>query len=184
MRIHERHRDFGLLDRVHRLTVKPATDEDILSVHTDRWLKRLKELASTKLRDLNSQKDAYDSVYFHPESLQSAAMAAGGVIQAVDAVLSGVCSSAVCVVRPPGHHADEALPAGFCLLNNAAIAAAHAIQRQGVNRILLLDWDVHHGNGTQRITYKDNKILYMSIHRYDNGSFFPNSKDADYDARG
>lgn len=184
MRIHERHRDFGLLDRVHRLTVKPATDEDILSVHTDRWLKRLKELASTKLRDLNSQKDAYDSVYFHPESLQSAAMAAGGVIQAVDAVLSGVCSSAVCVVRPPGHHADEALPAGFCLLNNAAIAAAHAIQRQGVNRILLLDWDVHHGNGTQRITYKDNKILYMSIHRYDNGSFFPNSKDADYDAVG
>ncbi|KAJ0182290.1 hypothetical protein K1T71_001659 [Dendrolimus kikuchii] len=184
MRIHERHRDFGLLERVHHLAVRPANDEEILSVHTERLLKRLKELSTTKLRDLNSQKNAYDSVYFHPESLQSAAIAAGGVIQAVDSVLSGESSSGVCVVRPPGHHADEDVPSGFCLLNNAAIAAHHAIRQHGVNRVIILDWDVHHGNGTQRITYHDERILYISIHRYDNGSFFPHSKDADYTAVG
>ncbi|KAL0850817.1 hypothetical protein ABMA28_006740 [Loxostege sticticalis] len=184
MRIHERHRDFGLLDRLHHLQARPATDEEILAVHTKNHLNRLKELSTTKLRDLNSQKEAFDSVYFHPESLESASVATGCVLQMVDAVLSGVCGSGTCVIRPPGHHADQEIPSGFCLLNNAAAAAAYAIQAHGLKRVLILDWDVHHGNGTQRITYRDNKILYMSIHRYDNGSFFPHSTDADYTAVG
>ncbi|XP_075976743.1 histone deacetylase 6 [Anticarsia gemmatalis] len=183
LRIHERHRDYGLLQRVHELAARRATDEEILAVHTHEHLDRLKELATTKLRDLNSQKNAYDSVYFHPDSLESASTAVGCVLQMVDAVLTGAVRSGVCVVRPPGHHADARAPSGFCLLNNAA-AAARAATVRGLQRVLLLDWDVHHGNGTQRITYDDDKIMYMSIHRYDNGSFFPNSKDADYDAVG
>ncbi|XP_012543899.2 histone deacetylase 6 isoform X1 [Bombyx mori] len=178
MRIHERHRDFGLLERLHRLPGRAASDQEILSVHSDKYLDRLKELASTKLRDLNNQKEEYDSVYFHPESLSSAAVAAGCVLQAVEAVVSGQCGAAACVVRPPGHHAARAAPAGFCLLNNAALAARAA------HRVLLLDWDVHHGNGTQALTYTDDQILYISIHRYDHGSFFPHSKDADYTAVG
>ncbi|XP_026319696.1 histone deacetylase 6 isoform X2 [Hyposmocoma kahamanoa] len=184
MRIHERHRDYGLLDRLHQLTARAATDLELLSVHSEKHLDRLKELASTKLRDLNSQKDAFDSVYFHPDSLESATMASGCVLQAVDAVLSNEAGSGVCVIRPPGHHADEEIPSGFCLLNNAATAAKYAIDSHGLKRVLILDWDVHHGNGTQRITYKDDKILYMSIHRYDNGSFFPHSTDADYNVVG
>ncbi|KAI5645052.1 histone deacetylase domain-containing protein [Phthorimaea operculella] len=145
---------------------------------------RLKELSTTKLRDLNNQKDEYDSVYFHPDSLESATVAAGSVIQMVDAVLSQTAGSGVCVVRPPGHHADEDTPSGFCLLNNAVLAARYAINFHGVKRILLLDWDVHHGNGTQNLTYSDDRILYMSIHRYDDASFFPYSKDADHVAVG
>ncbi|XP_068626172.1 histone deacetylase 6 isoform X1 [Battus philenor] len=184
MRIHERHRDFGLLERVHHLPARAATDQDILAVHTEKHLNRLKELSITKLRDLNSQKEAYDSVYFHPESLESAAVAMGCVLQAVDAVLSNLAGSGVCVVRPPGHHADEETPSGFCLLNNAAAAARYAARAHGLSRVLLVDWDVHHGNGTQRITYNDNKILYISVHRYDNGTFFPQSRDADYNAVG
>ncbi|KPJ10234.1 Histone deacetylase 6 [Papilio machaon] len=135
MRIHERLRDFGLLQRLHPLTARPATDHEILAVHTQKHLDRLKELASTKLRYLNSQKDDYNSVYFHPDTLESAAVAAGCVLQTVDAVLSKVAGAGVCVVRPPGHHADA-------------------------------------------------DILYISIHRYDNGTFFPHSKDADYGAVG
>ncbi|XP_034834916.1 histone deacetylase 6 isoform X3 [Maniola hyperantus] len=184
LRIHERHRDFGLLDRLHQLTARTATDEEILAVHTRKHLDRLKELASTKLRDLNSQKEAYDSIYFHPDTLESAAVAAGCVLQMVDAVLSNVAGSGVCVIRPPGHHADDEIPSGFCLLNNAAIAAKYAIQSHGLQRVLIMDWDVHHGNGTQKITYGDKEILYISIHRYDDGSFFPNSRDADYTAVG
>ncbi|XP_072939655.1 histone deacetylase 6 [Epargyreus clarus] len=184
LRIHERHRDFGLLERVVQVAARQATSEEILAVHTEKHLQKLNELASTKLRDLNNQKEAYDSVYFHPDSLESATVAAGCVLQAVDEVLSGRAGSGVCVVRPPGHHADEELPSGFCLLNNVALAAAHATTTHCLRRVLILDWDVHHGNGTQRITYSDEKILYISIHRYDNGAFFPHSKDADYTAVG
>ncbi|XP_028170950.1 histone deacetylase 6 [Ostrinia furnacalis] len=184
MRIHERHRDFGLLERLHHIQARAATDEEILAVHTRNHLNRLKELSSTKLRDLNSQKEAFDSVYFHPESLESASVAMGCVLQMVDAVLGGTCGAGTCVVRPPGHHADADLPSGFCLLNAAAAAAAYAVQAHGLTRVMILDWDVHHGNGTQRITYRDDKILYVSIHRYDNGSFFPHSTDADYTAVG
>ncbi|KOB70092.1 putative histone deacetylase hda2, partial [Operophtera brumata] len=172
MRIHERHRDFGLLERVHQLIGRPADDSEILTVHTQQHLDRLKELASTKLRALNNQKKSYDSVYFHPDTLE------------IDSVLTRHSNSAVCVVRPPGHHADEDTPSGFCLLNNAAIAANYAIDKHGLKRVLILDWDVHHGNGTQRITYEDNRILYMSLHRYDHGSFFPHSRDADHGAVG
>ncbi|CAH2218593.1 jg13584 [Pararge aegeria aegeria] len=184
LRIHERHRDFGLLERLHQLAARTATDEEILTVHTKKHLDRLKEIASTKLRDLNSQKEAFTSVYFHPDTLESAAVAAGCVLQMVDAVLSSVAGSGVCVIRPPGHHADDEIPSGFCLLNNAAIAAKYAVQSRGLKRVLIVDWDVHHGNGTQRITYGDKEILYISIHRYDNGTFFPNSSDADYTAVG
>ncbi|XP_049882101.1 histone deacetylase 6 isoform X1 [Pectinophora gossypiella] len=180
MRIHERHRDYGLLDRVHHLQARRATDDEILAVHTDKHLNRLKELATTKLRDLNSQKDQYDSVYFHPDSLESAAVAAGCAIQMVDAIFSNMAGAGVCVVRPPGHHADEDAPSGFCLLNNASVAATHALRAHAARRVLLLDWDVHHGNGTQHLTLHDDHILYISIHRYDHGSFFPHSKDADY----
>ncbi|XP_052741818.1 histone deacetylase 6 isoform X1 [Bicyclus anynana] len=184
LRIHERHRDFGLLDRLHILSARSASEEEILAAHTQKHLDRLKELASTKLRDLNSMKEAFDSVYFSPDSLESAAVAAGCVLQMVDAVLSNVAGSGVCVIRPPGHHADEEIPSGFCLLNNAAIAAKYAIQSHGLRRVLIVDWDVHHGNGTQSITYEDKEILYISIHRYDKGTFFPHSTAADYSAVG
>ncbi|XP_026739230.1 histone deacetylase 6 isoform X2 [Trichoplusia ni] len=184
LRIHERHRDFGLLDRLHQLAPRTATDEEILTVHTEKHLNRLKELSTTKLRNLNKQKEEFDSVYFHPDSLESAAVAVGCVLQMVDSVLSNECGSGVCVVRPPGHHADRWSPSGFCLLNAAAAGASHALRARGLARVLLLDWDVHHGNGTQAITYHDNRILYMSIHRYDHGSFFPHSKDADHTAVG
>ncbi|CAG9796344.1 unnamed protein product [Diatraea saccharalis] len=184
MRIHERHRDFGLLSRVHMVPSRLATDEEILAVTSEKHLQRLKELSSTKLRDLHSQKDAFESVYFHPDSLESASMAVGCALQMVDAVLSGAVGAGVCVVRPPGHHAAADAPAGFCLVNTAAAAAAHAVRRHRRARVLLLDWDVHHGDGTQRLTYHTSQILYISLHRYDYGSFFPHSRDADYTAVG
>ncbi|CAK1540301.1 unnamed protein product [Leptosia nina] len=184
MRIHERHMDFGLLDRMHLVTARKATDEDILAVHSEKHLNRLKELSSLKLRELHNEKNIYDSVYFHPDSLESARTAAGCVLQMVDTVLSGTGGSGVCVIRPPGHHANDSTPCGFCLLNNVAIAAEYAVAKCNVRRVLILDWDVHHGNGTQSITYDNDQILYISIHRYDNGAFFPNSKDAEEGAVG
>ncbi|XP_050669840.1 histone deacetylase 6 isoform X1 [Leptidea sinapis] len=184
LRMHERHREFGLLARLHIIQPMPCTDDQILRVHNEEHLKRLKNFSTMKLRDLNQKKESFDSVYFHPDSLESAAMAAGCAVQMVDAVLSGRCGAGVCVVRPPGHHAGATTPCGFCLLNNAVVAATHAVTHHGVRRVLLVDWDVHHGNGTQDLTYDDSRILYLSIHRYDKGAFFPQSRDADVTAVG
>jgi len=88
------------------------------------------------------------------------------------------------VVRPPGHHAEKDTPSGFCLINNVALAASYAVNILGLERVLVLDWDVHHGNGTQHMFYSNKEVLYMSLHRYDNAEFFPQSKDANYDMVG
>ncbi len=92
-------------------------------------------------------------------------MAAGGTLQVLDAVMSGQADSGFALVRPPGHHASATVPMGFCLLNNVAIAARHA-QAQGLDRIMIVDFDVHHGNGTQAIFLEDPTVLYVSTHQW------------------
>ena len=105
-------------------------------------------------------------------------LAAGGVINAVDAVMKNQVDSAFANIRPPGHHASYSNIGGFCYVNNVAIAARHAQQHLGVKRIAIFDWDVHHGNGTQDIFKNDPSVLYISAHRYDNSAFYPFLKDS------
>jgi acetoin utilization deacetylase AcuC-like enzyme len=92
--------------------------------------------------------------------------AAGGVLNAVDAVIKGQAANAFCAVRPPGHHANQNLGMGFCVFNNIAIAARYAQKTHGLDRVLIADWDVHHGNGTQDIFYEDKSVFFMSSHQY------------------
>jgi acetoin utilization deacetylase AcuC-like enzyme len=106
------------------------------------------------------------------ESFQVALAAAGACVSAVEQVLQGNDKTALCLVRPPGHHATQVQSMGFCLFNNVALAADHARRKFGVNRVLIVDWDVHHGNGTQDIFYEDGQITFFSIHRYGQG-FYP-----------
>jgi acetoin utilization deacetylase AcuC-like enzyme len=98
-------------------------------------------------------------------SYEAALHAAGGAIRAVDALLDGASGPAFCALRPPGHHAEPTRAMGFCLFNNVAVAARHALDGHGRERVLILDWDVHHGNGTNDIFYATNEILYASIHQ-------------------
>ena len=100
-----------------------------------------------------------------PRSLEVALMAAGGVLNAVDAVMSRKAANAFCVVRPPGHHARPVQGMGFCIFNNVAIAARYAQRKHGVERVLIVDWDVHHGNGTQDIFYTDGSVFFFSTHQ-------------------
>jgi acetoin utilization deacetylase AcuC-like enzyme len=118
-----------------------------------------------------------------PASFQVALAAAGACVSAVDAVLRGDDNNALCLVRPPGHHATPTRSMGFCLFNNIALAANHALTAHALDRVLIVDWDVHHGNGTQDVFYADPRVLFFSIHRFGYG-FYPGTGDADETGEG
>jgi acetoin utilization deacetylase AcuC-like enzyme len=143
---------------------RPATAEEIDAVHSQTHRQMLQGLAGTRAR---LDPDTATS----ERSWEAAVLAAGASVGAVEAVWTGRMQNAFALVRPPGHHAERAHAMGFCLLNNAAIAAEAAL-RLGARRVLVLDWDVHHGNGTQNIFAARPDVLYMSAHQY---PFYPGS---------
>lgn len=108
-------------------------------------------------------------------------LAVGSTIELVDALMHSRCQNGMAIIRPPGHHAMKAEYNGYCFFNNVAIAAQHALDNCGAQRILIVDWDVHHGQGTQRMFYDDPRVLYFSVHRYEHGMFWPNLRESDYD---
>ena len=153
----------GLLERepiagTERRAPRPATEEELAAVHTP----RLREY----LRGLRGRRESIDpDTATSPDSYDAAVLAAGASVQAVEEVMAGRARSAFALVRPPGHHAEPDRAMGFCLLNNVAIAA-EAARRQGAERVLIFDWDVHHGNGTQAAFWQRRDVLYMSAHQY------------------
>ncbi|XP_068428392.1 histone deacetylase 4 isoform X2 [Clinocottus analis] len=116
-----------------------------------------------------------DTIWNEVHSSGAARLAVGSVVELVFKVASGELKNGFAVVRPPGHHAEESTPMGFCYFNSVAIAAKLLQQRLNVSKVLIVDWDVHHGNGTQQAFYTDPSVLYLSLHRYDDGNFFPGS---------
>jgi acetoin utilization deacetylase AcuC-like enzyme len=136
---------------------RPATHEELARVHPAAHLLRLGQV---KGRSVQLDADTATS----PDSWDAAVLAAGAGIQAVESVLSGEADNAFALVRPPGHHAEPQKAMGFCLLNNAAIAA-EAARARGLERVLVLDWDVHHGNGTQAAFWNRRDVLYQSVHQ-------------------
>ena len=137
-----------------------ASDQQVLSVHTVEHLQRLVDISQMDRSVLIDQ-----DTYALPSSLDVARLAAGAVIRAVDAVCAGDADNAMAIVRPPGHHATPDRQMGFCLLNNVAIGARHAHNTHRLNRVMILDYDVHHGNGTQDIFYSDSAVMFLSIHQ-------------------
>lgn len=149
-----------LLKRFARLLAVDADDASLLAVHRDDYLRRLARIAQG-----HSQVMFGSDTYVLPVSYEIARLAAGAVMRAVDAVMTGEADNGLAAIRPPGHHACPGVGMGFCLLNNVAIAARHAQARYGLDRVLIIDYDVHHGNGTQDIFYADPTVLYVSIHQ-------------------
>jgi acetoin utilization deacetylase AcuC-like enzyme len=146
----------GLLDRLERIAVRPADRAALAAVHDPAYLDGL---AGRGERYLDGD------TYVSAGSWKAALAAAGAACAALDACRAGLISRAFCAVRPPGHHAEPARGMGFCLVNNAAVAARHA-QRIGYARVLVADFDVHHGNGTQAAFYEDDTVFYFSTHEY------------------
>lgn len=146
---------------------RAATREQLGRVHTTSYLEDIYGLAGQ-----NAWLDA-DTTAVSPGSIEAAEVAAGTAIAAVEAVASGDVSSAFALVRPPGHHAEPVRARGFCLFNNVAVAAAHAQAALGLQKVLIIDWDAHHGNGTQDIFWADPDTLFFDIHRA--APFYPGS---------
>jgi acetoin utilization deacetylase AcuC-like enzyme len=156
----------GISRRNPMRAVRPATDEELLRVHSPGHLAAVNSFAATGGGQI--EVDTWVST----GSPLAARLAAGAVVDAVGSVVEGPDRRAFCAVRPPGHHARPDEPMGFCLFGSVAVAAADAVARLGLSRVLIVDWDVHHGNGTQEMFYDDPNVAFLSLHR---SPFYPGS---------
>nr|XP_022296454.1 histone deacetylase 6-like isoform X1 [Crassostrea virginica]XP_022296456.1 histone deacetylase 6-like isoform X1 [Crassostrea virginica]XP_022296457.1 histone deacetylase 6-like isoform X1 [Crassostrea virginica] len=177
----ERCKQYGLLDRCAKIQSREATDEEILTLHNPDHLKILKMSESMSKEEMETLSQKYDYLYFHKDILRNSRLALGATLNMVDEVLNGKVRNGFAIVRPPGHHAMYNEFNGYCLLNNVALGAKRALDQHGLERVLIIDWDVHHGQGIQYFFYDDPRVMYFSIHKYLDGEEWPYLRESDYD---
>lgn len=153
--------DAGVLDQMPRIASRSATEDEIALCHTREYMRVVEQDIARGAHDLSTGDTAISA-----KSLDVASRAVGGVLNAIDMIMTNGTRRAFCAVRPPGHHATPDRGMGFCIYNNVAIAARHAQRQHGVERVLIADWDVHHGNGTQDIFYEDGSVFFFSTHQH------------------
>ncbi|KAF1390992.1 hypothetical protein PFLUV_G00063900 [Perca fluviatilis] len=168
-----------LLSHCIRVEPREAAEEDLLLAHSKDHVGLMKSTQAMTESELQTLSENYDSVYLHPESFQVSLMAVGSVLQLVDQVMTSELRNGFAVIRPPGHHAQSNMANGYSIFNNVAIAARYAQKRHSVHRVLIVDWDVHHGQGIQYLFQEDPSVLYFSVHRYEHGSFWPHLSESD-----
>ncbi|WVR03811.1 hypothetical protein IAU60_000807 [Kwoniella sp. DSM 27419] len=176
-RIFGRLAEQGLIKRMKRLEFGQVTAEQVMLVHSEEVWDKVQGTEDMSDEDIQLSKHYYEqlSLYVCRETAHCARLSCGGVIQACMSVCKGEVRNAFAIVRPPGHHAEPDEHMGFCFFNNVAVAAKE-VRRLGLaKKVLILDWDVHHGNGTQRAFWDDPNVLYISLHRHDGGKFYPTS---------
>lgn len=151
----------GMVKRLTPIPSRAATDDEIAACHTRRYIEVARRDIASGVRNLSTGDTAVSR-----RSFDVAVKAAGGAMNAVDAVVTGKAKNAFCLLRPPGHHATPDKGMGFCVFNNVAVAARHAQRKHGLERVLIADWDVHHGNGTQDVFYADGSVMFFSTHQH------------------
>jgi acetoin utilization deacetylase AcuC-like enzyme len=157
--IHNALKDADLLELLVLLRPDYAPLEWVERLHTPDYIKRFKEACEQGRQIFMSQ-----DCGICPDSYRTALLAVGGVMLAVEAVMEGRVDNAFCAVRPPGHHAERDRAMGFCFFNNVALGAVYALEHFGLERVAIIDWDVHHGNGTQHLFEEDPRVFYVSMH--------------------
>jgi acetoin utilization deacetylase AcuC-like enzyme len=159
--LHDGLKDANLLDSLHSLTPQKAELEWVELVHRKEYVEIVKRDAENGAKVLST-----GHTLLSKDSYNVALWAVGGVLSACNAVMEGRARNAFCAVRPPGHHAGRDKGMGFCIFNNAAVAARYVQKKYGLEKVLIVDWDVHHGNGTQEIFYEDGSVFYFSTHQW------------------
>jgi len=169
----------GLADRCHRVESREATRKELEWLHDHDHLNKMEASTTMERHELNELEVHYDikDIYLCPETQKAALLAAGSALQVVESILTGESRSGVAVIRPPGHHAEGDKAYGFCIYNNTATAAKYAIEAHGLERVLIVDWDIHHGNGIQKMFLDDPRVLYVSLHRLDTFPWIVESMD-------
>ena len=180
----------GLTENMYKVDGEPITDENLSLCHDSEYLKefekvvgvddRIEEDIKPLERNINISHFMADT-YENKWTQQWARLSAGWVIETVDALYTDMIKSAFCIIRPPGHHAHSFTASGFWFFNNIGLAARYAQKKYGVKKIWIFDWDVHFGDGTSQIFIEDPSVLYISPHRYQEGSFYPNKKEGGED---
>lgn len=153
----------GLMTDTNLIPPRFASKNELLLCHTSEYIDKVEKETSALAPHELSQLSTGD-VIICKNSFEVAKLAAGGVLSAIDQVMEGKYSNVFCIVRPPGHHASASIGMGFCIFNNIAIGACYALQKWGLKRVVIIDWDVHHGNGTQDIVENNPSIFYFSTH--------------------
>jgi acetoin utilization deacetylase AcuC-like enzyme len=159
----------GLLATMTRLQPEMCESDQLLSCHGGHYVAIVQQDVGRLAPELST-----GDTTVCPESFDIAKLAVGGVLRAVDSVCTGEVSNVFCAVRPPGHHATATRGMGFCVFNNIALGARHAQKKHGIGKVLIVDWDVHHGNGTQDIFYDDESVFFFSTHQW---PWYPGSGD-------
>lgn len=159
-----------LSEETVELKAREASREELLLVHTPEYVDRILSLNPRGLIMLDAD------TAFSEHTKSAALKASGGTLEAVDRVVAGDLSKAFCAVRPPGHHAEAGKAMGFCIFNNVALGAAYALTKEDIHKVAIIDWDLHHGNGTQHIFYERDDVLYISLHQY---PYYPGSGSTD-----
>lgn len=177
----------GCVQRMVRIPAREALRSEVELVHEPQmWdqFEALVRMPPDELRDYSADLEVRASLYLNAYSTVCARLACGSVIDMCAAVTKGRVRNGLAVVRPPGHHAEPGCGTGFCLYNNVSVATRCMLREGSASRVLILDWDVHHGNGTQRAFWDDPNVLYISLHRYDEGTFYPGGTFGNYDQVG
>lgn len=174
-----------MTERCERISARPATVAEVLLKHTQQHYDLLAATAGhADEQHLEEFSSRYDAIYVHPTTFELSLLAVGATCELLDAICGGRVQNGMAIIRPPGHHAMKAEFNGYCFFNNVAVAAQRALDRGDARRILIVDWDVHHGQATQRAFYDDPRVLYVSVHRYEHGTFWPNLRESNYDCVG
>jgi len=160
----------GIGDCGVKISPRLASRDELLLVHTPEYVDRILNLKIADRITLEMETVA------SADTPKASLMAVGGVLAAIDQAIDGNLSRSFCAVRPPGHHAEPDKAMGFCIFNNVAIGAAYAIQKYYLKRVAIVDWDLHHGNGTQNAFYKSDQVLYISLHQ---SPFYPGTGTVD-----
>ena len=158
----------GLTDQMIRLEIVPLTKDEIAKTHSLKYLDDYEALIKS-----GKEESICGDIFLSAETVHAAYMSASGCNTLIETILSGKADNGFAVIRPPGHHCNGKAALGFCFINNVIVSANKAIEQKKASKIAIIDWDVHHGDGSELMTYERNDILYISLHRHDYGRFYP-----------